>query len=133
MLAIKTKDDRLEFSPCGTVEGIAEWKLRDKPDHVRLFLMWYTLGKGDEDAAIVDEIELNVSGSSGEQPFSFQLPNEPYSFDGQLISLQWALEIVSDDPDEVYRLDIVVSPWVEKVTLPADDSNEKIEFSSDDD
>lgn len=133
MLTVKTKDGRAEFGPLDTIEGTASWNLQERPERVRLFLMWYTMGKGDEDVAIVDEIEFDGAGSDEERPFSLKLPDQPYSFEGQLISLQWVLEMLTEDPDEVTRLDIMVSPWVEKVVLPADESNQKIDLSDSDD
>lgn len=129
MLKLTTKDGRLEFGPLDTIEGRAVWKLKDRPDRVRLFLMWYTMGKGDEDAGIVDEIEFDGADIDEDRPFSLKLPDQPYSFEGQLISLQWVLELVSSGPDEVMRLDIMMSPWVEKVVLPADGFNDKIDLS----
>jgi len=117
MLSLMTKDGRLEFGPLGTIEGTAGWNLNEHPEDVRLFLMWYTMGKGDEDAAIVDEMNIETGSVNGERPFSFRLPDRPYSFEGKLIALQWALELVVKDPYEVFRLDIMVSPWVKKLVL----------------
>jgi len=124
MLTIKTKDDRLDFGPGDKVEGIAGWQLDVPPDRIRLFLMWYTVGKGDEDACIVEEIEIETRSSHKEKPFSFTLPDRPYSFEGTLIALQWALELVTEDPDEVRRIEIMVSPWVKKVVLNGGDGDD---------
>ncbi len=133
MLSIKTKDGRLEFGPGGAVEGVAGWQLQKQPESAHVYLMWYTIGKGDEDIGIVDEREFNVESGRQEHPFSFQLPDRPYSFEGALISLQWAIELVTDDPTEVERLDIMVSPWVKKVVLPNVDSPQDIDLSDHDD
>jgi len=124
MLNLKTKDDRLEYGPGDTIEGRASWRLDSSPKKAQLFLMWFTMGKGDEDSYIVDECELTASGSEEEKPFSFKLPDRPYSFEGKLISLQWTLELVTHDPDEVYRKDFMLSPWVEQVVLNKGDDDD---------
>ena len=128
MLTLNTKDGRLEFGPGGTVEGVAGWDLQDQPDSVRLFLMWYTMGKGDEDASVVDELRFDVDSKRKEEPFSFKIPTSPYSFEGRLISLQWAIELVTEDPDEVIRLDIMVSPWVKLLVLDKGDVQDDIDL-----
>ncbi len=133
MLTLKTKEGRLDFGPGGVVEGVAGWSVNDRPESVQLFLMWYTIGKGDEDAGIVEELALDVQSSQEEQSFKFTLPDRPYSFEGALIALQWAIELVTKDPDEVARIEIIVSPWVEKVVLPVGDYEKPIELSTDDD
>ncbi len=132
MLSIKIKDDQAAFGPGDTIEGIASWRLTEDPEHVRLYLIWYTEGKGDEDTAIVDHIELAGAERQGEKPFSIALPEGPYSFEGKLIALQWALELVSLDPVHVERTTIMVSPWVKKVILDTSE-DDAIELGNDDD
>ena len=117
MLTLKTKGGQLDFGPGNTIEGVAGWQLDETPDSAQLFLMWYTVGKGDEDAAIAGELSFDTKESNQEIPFSFQLQESPYSFEGKLIALQWCLEVVTKDPDEVMRIDIMVSPWVKQVVL----------------
>jgi len=126
MLTLKTKENRLEFGPGGTIEGVAGWQLQEHPQSVRLFLMWYTMGKGDEDASVVDEVQFDIGGSSHEEPFSFKIPVSPYSFEGKLISLQWTIELVTRKPNDVIRLDIMVSPWVKQLVLDKGDEEEDI-------
>jgi hypothetical protein len=124
MLTLKTKDGRLEFGPGDTIQGMAGWQLDVPPKKIQLFLMWYTMGKGDEDACVVEECEIVTRSSREEKPFSFDLPDRPYSFEGKLIALQWTLELVTHDPDEVHRLDFMVSPWVKQVELDKDDDDD---------
>lgn len=131
MLSIRIKDGQDAFGPGDTIEGTASWQLTEEPESVRLYLIWYTEGKGDEDTAIVDQVEIALGVSRGEKPFSMKLPEGPYSFEGKLIALHWALELVTDKPFNVERTKIMLSPWVKKVILGAS-ADSAIELDSDD-
>jgi hypothetical protein len=98
---------------------------------VQLYLLWYTEGKGDEDTAIVEQLELAAGELRGDVRFSVKLPEGPYSFEGRYISLQWALELVTKDPFNVVRENIMVSPWVKKVTSEQGCDDASIDLSSD--
>ena len=132
MLTIAIKEGQDAFGPGDTIEGTVSWRLTEDPEQVRLYLIWYTEGKGDEDTAIVDHIDLAGAERQGDKPFSITLPEGPYSFEGQLIALQWALELVTEKPFNVQRTTIMVSPWVKKVILDAGGDSDG-DVSSDDD
>ncbi len=117
MLRIETRDGRTEFAPGATVEGRFEWSVRRDPKRVSLRLIWYTQGKGTQDIEIIEEIEVDDPSVAGEQSFRFTLPDSPYSFSGKLISLTWALELVTKRDEDSLELSILVSPWVKQVEL----------------
>lgn len=117
MLTLTTKDDMREFPPGQVIEGTVVWQLEHPPHDAFLRLFWYTQGRGTQDVNVVAELELDHQQANLEQPFQFTLPSQPYSFSGALISLQWAMELVLNKGKDVQRLDILVSPWTEKLTL----------------
>ncbi len=116
-LEIRTTDGRTWWLPGSTLEGTARWRLEEDPKAVELRLIWFTSGKGTQDVTLVDRQRLDLPGLAGEQRFRFQLPEGPYSFAGTLISLAWALELVTEPPGESTRLDLVVAPTPVEVRL----------------
>lgn len=115
-LNIELSDNLNAFKPRAVIKGRASWYLDSSPDLLELRLFWYTSGKGDPDATIIDSIEFSKT-LSGEGEFSFQLPDEPYSFSGKLISLSWALEFVSEPGSLVKELSFVVAPDGKEIVL----------------
>ncbi len=110
------KDNNVYF-PEEIIEGTVSWQLNIDPKKVYLRLFWFTSGKGTEDMEVVDEISFDNPGISDSRPFKFTLPNEPYSFSGKLVSLTWALEILSKPGKEAEQKEIVVSPYGHEVNL----------------
>ena len=130
-LEISTELDNLAFVPGDRVRGRVSWTSDEPepPESVDLRLFYYTAGKGTRDVEIVDRHRFERPGLSGEQEFSFQLPEGPYSFSGKLVSLIWALELQLDDgPSE--RLEITLSPTGEEIDLYAHDDGDLPEYSN---
>ena len=117
MLTLTTKDNIIEFAPGQEIEGMLAWQLDHPPKDAFLRLFWYTQGRGTQDVNVVSELALPHEQALHEQPFKCVLPAFPYSFNGSLISLQWAIELVLDKGHDVQRVDILLSPWTEKLTL----------------
>jgi hypothetical protein len=117
MLTLTIKDNLTEFPPGQVIEGMLAWRLDHPPKDAFLRLFWFTQGRGTQDVNVVSELVLPQEKDAHEQPFQCALPPYPYSFNGALISLQWAIELVLDKGREVQRLDILLSPWTEKLTL----------------
>lgn len=110
---------KLAFLPGETVAGKILWVLDQPPGEILLSLGWWTEGRGSKDAKIVEETTWKTAASAGEEGFSFPIPESPVSFNGQLISLKWGLEISAKrGAGEKQVLEIVVSPWGVPVDLP---------------
>lgn len=116
-LELQLNQDPATLVPGQRIDGLAGWRLEDAPKSAVLRLFWYTEGRGTQDVGIVEEIELPVHLADLRGAFQFSLPDAPYSFRGPLITLKWAIELVVNKGKLVERLDLVVSPWVEQVTL----------------
>lgn len=112
-LHIETKGDQTVFRPGDTVAGSARWRL-DEAGPIELRPIWFTRGIGSRDSAIVETVDLGLV-SQGERGFSFQLPAEPYSFSGSLVSLVWGLELVAGARSEL--IELVLSPTTAAVDL----------------
>lgn len=119
MLKLECNEKVQELVPGQRITARAGWQMNERPKKAVLRLFWYTEGRGTQDVGIVEEKEFPSPGLSHNESFNFTLPNEPYSFSGKLISLRWALELVLNKGKEVERIDLIMSPWVEHVTLKA--------------
>lgn len=119
MLTLQIAEAPLELVPGQTIHVRAGWQRDEPPESARVTLFWYTQGRGTQDVGVVAEQDLDTSLLSQEEQFEFTIPPSPYSFSGTLIALKWAVELIIDRGDEVERLELMVSPWVEQVRLKA--------------
>lgn len=114
-LAIDIEQMQTAFLPGQRISGTASWMSPKTPKRAALRLIWFTQGRGTEDAGIIDSREFDLPQATDERPFEFCLPVGPYSFSGSLISLTWALELEVDR--ECERTEIIVSPTGEEIRL----------------
>ncbi|MBK8000330.1 MAG: hypothetical protein IPK15_16810 [Verrucomicrobia bacterium] len=118
-LKILLRDERLNYRPGETIEGVAGWRLDQPPKGVELRLFWFTRGKGTEDVGVVTSTNFPSPQIEEGRKFTFTLPQDPWSFSGQLISVIWALELVAQPGNHSTRLEIVVSPTGREIQLHA--------------
>ncbi|MEM7410048.1 MAG: hypothetical protein AAF430_07440 [Myxococcota bacterium] len=123
MIEIRTEGGETAFAPKATLRGDLQWMCDAAPETIRLRLLWYTEGRGDRDVGIAEEIPLGAPVASGSSPFRFTLPSGPYSCSGQLVSVRWAIEAVSDSPRDVGRLELVLGPDRREVVLGEDEGD----------
>jgi len=116
-LKIETADNKTEYLPCERVIGTCSWAFDKSPKRIELRLFWYTSGKGTADVKTVEVFPINEPLREGKRDFSFTLPEVPWSFSGKLISLMWAIEMVSEPGGETERLEITVSPSGKKILI----------------
>ena len=116
-LVLTLNQDPATIVPGQVIEGVAGWRLDDAPSSALLRLFWYTEGRGTQEVRVVEELKLPTHLAELSGTFRFTVPGMPYSFQGQLITLKWALELLVNKDKEVERLDLIVSPWVEQVKL----------------
>lgn len=116
-LSVQLNQDPTTLVPGQTIDGTVGWDRESPPKKAMLRLFWYTEGRGTQDVGVLEELELPTDHKQLQGTFRFSLPASPYSFQGQLITLKWAIELVLNKGKEVERLDLIVSPWVEQVSL----------------
>ncbi len=114
---IEIDEGRDAFVPGEKLTGTAQWQLPKPPRAVELRLLWSTRGKGTEDAGLVESIRFEDPRPEEKRPFRLRLPEGPYSFSGQLISLVWALELVAAPSQEAARAEFVMAPDRQAVRL----------------
>lgn len=121
MIQVETRDGVTSFRPGDDVSGRAWWQLDRPPEEIVARLFWYTQGKGTQDIVIVQEEAFPAPGARDRREFSFCLPEGPYSFSGNLISLIWAVEVVAMPGEEAARVELTVSPTGDelRVEVPA--------------
>ncbi len=116
MIKIGILDNRTAFRPGETLEGAVIWELEKPPAIAELRLLWFTRGKGTEDSEVVSTVTFAAPQAGDTRDFRIAVPAAPYSFDGRLISLIWALELVLGD--EFERTEIVIAPEARQIQLP---------------
>ncbi|MBT8036655.1 MAG: hypothetical protein KJO21_03830 [Verrucomicrobiae bacterium] len=119
-LHIQVDYDHTEFTPGDTISGTVSWLPTPSTTGISLRLFWFTSGRGTQDIEVISELEWAVtpgSSTSRHETFSFILPNEPYSFSGQIVSLAWALEAVQEPEETSSRYPFTLTPNGEKITL----------------
>jgi len=118
-LRLKTEEAKTAFRPGEILAGTVDWQL-DGPAKrgaaVELRLLWFTQGRGTPDTALVETVRFEAPEVTDRRDFRFRLPAGPYSFEGKLITLAWALEAVIAGA-VLGRLEITVSPTGEPVRL----------------
>jgi hypothetical protein len=112
------RDNQTAFRPGDVIEGAALWELDAAPELAELRLVWSTRGKGTEDSEVVTTESFAEPKAGDTRTFRLQLPDAPYSFNGQLISLIWAVELVVKPGDHFDRIEIIVAPDGREIVLP---------------
>lgn len=107
--------------PGGTLEGEATWTLSEPAPSLRLKLAWTTEGQGaDPEPVVVETQTIEQPETEGRRPYSFKLPDAPWSFEGTLFSLRWYVEL-EESPSRYDRGEFVVSPTGEPIRVRKDE------------
>lgn len=120
---IQIDSNQTHFSPGENISGIASWAgAATEATTVVLRLFWFTRGRGTQDIELVQEARWPAA--QGQAPFSWDLPAEPYSFSGRLVSLTWALELVILPEEIAERQEFQYGPGAKEVELTPVESPE---------
>jgi len=113
------RDQRSTYAPGEELAGAVLWESAEKPETAEVRLFWFTRGKGTEDSEVV-ATEVFANPLPGDtRPFQFRLPDSPYIFNGKLIGLTWAVELVIQPGDHFERVTFTMAPGGKEVVLPA--------------
>ena len=121
LLQLDILDSRKNFAPGEILDATVSWQFPVPQTKIELRIVWNTTGKGDRDLEVVQTLEINNVGTSGDQKVRVTLPYEPSSFSGMLISLVWAIELISYPDKENERFEIVIGPGGNEIVLGEDD------------
>ena len=126
-ISIQLDQQSSEFLPGTTISGKVIWTAAAATQKVELRLFWFTEGRGTQDIELIEEHSWDVQGQ-GEEAFQFTLPLEPYSFSGKLISLQWALEVVTQPKENATTREIfTLSPNGKELVLSSVENTQTAE------
>lgn len=114
---IEIADKKTAFAPGETIDGAVSWQLEAPPRQVFLRLFWFTKGKGAEDMEVVSEILFDDPRATETRLFTMTLPQSPYSFNGKLVSIVWALELGAEGKDAAFRQEIVIAPFGQPIDI----------------
>lgn len=94
----------LRFRPAEFVQGSVT-VIPDsdvKCNHLYVRLEWHTEGRGTQFRQMVQEVDVFEGMLQANMPrsfeFDFQLPEEPWSYEGHYISIVWAIAVQLDVP-----------------------------------
>lgn len=119
------RDQRSQFRPGEMLEGAVLWEGAEKPNVAEVRLLWFTRGKGTEDGAVVATETFSDPQAGDTRQFSFRLPEAPYSFNGKLIALTWAVEVFINPGKHFSRVTFTMGPGGHEVKLPLTNFEEK--------
>jgi hypothetical protein len=80
------------YRPGQTVTGTVEWTGDTAPRRIEVRLFWLTSGAGPGQIGLVERLTISDPEASGSSRFEFILPKGPWSFQGMLTALSWAVE-----------------------------------------
>lgn len=116
MISITLDEQRSAFEPGDPVPATIEWSLDEEPAAIEVRLVWNTSGRAAEHVQVAETDRIQGPGKSGRRKVEVRAPEGPYSFDGQLVSLTWAIEAVAGEQADA-RKEIVIAPRGQPVLL----------------
>jgi hypothetical protein len=120
-LKVEFSQPQAGLRPGGTLEGEATWTLSEPAPSLTLRLAWTTEGQGaDADPVLVETRTIEQPETEGRRPFSFTLPDGPWSFEGSLFSVLWYVEL-EEGPGRVERANFVLTPTGEPIRVRKED------------
>ncbi|RYG61759.1 hypothetical protein EON80_23690 [bacterium] len=120
-ISISIRGGRTRFNPGEVIEGSVNWNLGAPPKSMEIRLFWQTRGKGTTDASVVQINKVENPVAMGDAPYRFALPEAPHSFEGQLIALVWAIEVIAKPArgkELSESLEFELSPFAQPIVLP---------------
>jgi hypothetical protein len=116
-LILKVDRDTKAYYPCDIVRGQLAWRFAFDLRALLMRLYWYTQGIGIQDVGVARSLRFEAPGLRGEKEFCLAFPSYPYSFAGSLMSVGWALEVVSEPDGAVASVGLVMSPTGQEIGI----------------
>ncbi|MDD5727459.1 MAG: hypothetical protein PHV59_02740 [Victivallales bacterium] len=91
-ISLDLKNNKYSYHPGEEFRGEIKWDFSEEVPEIIVKVFWYTEGLAPGEAEIVRTKKITLPLKSGRQNFSLELPLAPYSYQGQLSSLGWAIE-----------------------------------------
>jgi hypothetical protein len=116
-LQIKLSSDTRDFLPGETLKGELHWSFPERVQRIELRLFWVTSGRGVPETGVVEVLRFEPLAAQDARPFSFQLPPFPFSYEGRLMRLNWALEAICTPGNITAREEFTLAPDRKKIVL----------------
>ena len=98
------------FAPGETLVFTLGRDASDAPGPLTVQLGWFTEGRGTTDAGIVWKELFSDLAPGSDRNFEVRLPSEPWSFAGQLVAVQWRLEVLAAKQKLIVSAPLVIAP-----------------------
>ncbi len=109
-ISVRIQDPRDCWSPDERMEVVVEWSSVDPVDEVEIRLLWVISGRGDEEEGAVATERIENPGTSSRHQLEFRLPRGPWSFDGELVTINWFVDAVLWPSGEQTQTEFTLSP-----------------------
>ncbi len=118
-LAIQIDSHKTAFLPGESLRGVIRWQYEGRPGRLELRLIWFTRCMGTDDVGVVDSLVLEDPAPGDARAFHFRIPAGPYTYDGHIFKIRWALEFLRPGQNDCERLEFIVSPSGQPITFPS--------------
>lgn len=118
MIRLGLRENKTTFEPGEEITGAVLWEFPKPKKVIEVRLVWSTRGKGTEDVTVVATQPADATKLADTTTFSIIAPAAPHSFNGTLIALIWAVELIVDPGDEFKRIEIIIAPGGKEIVLP---------------
>ncbi len=124
-ISIHLHDEQTGFAPGGTIAGEVRWNQLPVSDKtvISLELAFRTEGKGTSQREVFHELEWPVTMAKGNESFTIEAPNWPWSFSGKLVSILWALDAWQGN-EHAEAVPVTISPNGDEMDLYSYDIDE---------
>ena len=92
MITISFENDKREFRPGDMISGRINWTNMDADDVLTTRLVWYSKSAFENEHVIALQQTL-VTEPTGMRRFMYLAPESPFSCEGKLVSVYWAIEV----------------------------------------
>lgn len=95
--------------PGDTLRGTVTWSIAHPPRKLEVRLFWYNGDAGSGEATTIASQPLGEA-QEGNAAFVFGLPELPWSIEGQVVKVSWAVELVEKKSGSLAIADFTMSP-----------------------
>jgi len=93
--SIAIRGVQANYRPGASISGSVEWNTTKPVDALVIKLFWMTSGAAPCQVGVVDSCTIKGPNPYGTSHFEFRLPDGPFSFEGKLFGLAWAVEAIT--------------------------------------
>jgi hypothetical protein len=119
VISIQIDGGKLHYRPGEKISGVVSWSAERAPASIEVRLFWFTTGESPRQIGMVARTVFSRPAAHDNQRFEFVLPAKPWSFEGRLAGLYWAVEAILLPTRVCARTVITVGPDGQVISLRA--------------